>query len=184
VAHSGWRTSLEAAKASAKPMAASHTTAAALNNHIRSKPDDVIRAICDTGGLVGICCIPDFLGRTRDIAAMLDHIDHVARRFGAQHVAIGTDVAYTSRNAAAESRKLPRRARQRTRWEALWPPGSLGGNATPEQVQSMAWTNWPMFTVGLVQRGYSDSDIQNIIGGNALRVARANFDGVPATSAA
>ena len=29
-----------------------------------------------------------------------------------------------------------------------------------------------MFTVGLVQRGYSDSDIQKIIGQNILRVAK------------
>ena len=35
----------------------------------------------------------------------------------------------------------------------------------------MAWTNWPLFTVGLVQRGYSDEHIRQIIGGNVLRVA-------------
>ena len=40
-------------------------------------------------------------------------------------------------------------------------------------MRTLAWTNWPMFTVGLVQRGYSDDDIQKIIGGNMLRVARA-----------
>ena len=40
----------------------------------------------------------------------------------------------------------------------------------PEQLDSMAWTNWPLFTVGLVQRGYSDEDVQKIIGGNVLRV--------------
>ncbi|MEZ5354240.1 MAG: membrane dipeptidase [Bryobacteraceae bacterium] len=179
VAHSGWRTSLEAARASAKPMVASHSACAALHTHIRAKPDEVIRAICDTGGLVGVCCIPEFLGRTRDIRAMLDHIDHLVKTFGADHVAIGTDVAYTSRHSAAESRKLPRRGPQRTRWEALWPPGSLGGG-TPEQRDSMAWTNWPMFTVGMVQRGYSETDIAKIIGGNVLRVMRANFDGVQA----
>jgi len=32
-----------------------------------------------------------------------------------------------------------------------------------------------LFTVGLVQRGYSDEDIQKIIGGNALRVAMEVF---------
>jgi membrane dipeptidase len=37
----------------------------------------------------------------------------------------------------------------------------------------MAWTNWPLFTVGMVQLGYSDADIQKIIGGNAMRVAKA-----------
>ncbi len=178
VAHSGWRTSLEAAKASSKPMVASHTTCQALHQHIRSKTDEIVRAICDTGGLIGICCISGFLGRSGDIAAMLDHIDYAVRKFGADHVAIGTDVAYTSSNAPAESRKLPRRGRQRVRWEALWPPGSYGSNATARQTQSLAWTNWPLFTVGMVQRGYSDSDIQKILGGNVMRVARANFDGV------
>jgi len=39
---------------------------------------------------------------------------------------------------------------------------------------SLAWTNWPLFTVGLVMRGHSDEDIQKIIGGNLLRVLRAN----------
>ncbi|MFN7934185.1 MAG: membrane dipeptidase [Bryobacteraceae bacterium] len=177
VAHSGWRTSLEAAKSSKKPMVASHTTCAALHRHIRSKPDDVIKAICDTGGLIGICSIPEFLGRTGDIRAMLDHIDYAVKTFGPDHVAIGTDVAYVSRNAAAENRKLPKRNRQRTRWEALWPAGSLGGG-TPEQARSMAWTNWPVFTIGMVQRGHSDATIAKILGGNVLRVLRANFDGV------
>ncbi len=36
---------------------------------------------------------------------------------------------------------------------------------------SLAWTNWPLFTVGLVQRGYADDDIRKIIGGNVVRVA-------------
>ncbi len=177
VAHSGWRTSLEAAKASKKPMVASHTTCTALHRHIRSKPDEVIQAICDTGGLIGICSIPEFLGGTRDIRAMLDHIDYAVKKFGADHVAIGTDVAYVSRNATAESRKLPKRGPRRVRWEALWPPGALGG-ATAEQSRSMAWTNWPVFTIGMVQRGHSDAVIAKILGQNVMRVLRANFDGV------
>lgn len=177
VAHSGWRTSLETAKASTKPIMASHTSCAAVHRHIRSKPDEVIRAIVDGGGLVGVCCIPGFLGGTGDIRAFLDHIGYLAKTFGTDYIGIGTDVAYSSRNAAAESRKIPRRARQRIRWEALWPAGSLGGS-TPEQSRSLAWTNWPMFTVGLVQRGYKDDDIRKIIGGNVMRVLRANFDGV------
>ena len=37
---------------------------------------------------------------------------------------------------------------------------------------SLAWTNWPLFTVGLVGRGHSDEDIRKIIGGNVMHVAR------------
>ncbi|NCO91516.1 MAG: dipeptidase [Armatimonadetes bacterium CG_4_10_14_3_um_filter_66_18] len=176
VAHSGWRTSLEAAQASARPMVASHAVCHALNPHCRSKPDEVLRAIVDTDGLVGICCIPAFLGGTGDLSALLDHIDHVAKTFGADHVAIGTDVAYTSTTASAEQKKVPSRGPARHRWENFWPPDDDLHKPqwrTERQVQSMAWTNWPMFTVGLVQRGYSDDDIRKILGGNVLRVARA-----------
>jgi membrane dipeptidase len=169
VAHSGWRTSLEAAKASSKPMVASHSGAVGVHRHIRSKPDEVIRAIADTGGYVGVYSVTSFLGRGGDLNAMLDHIEYLVKRFGADHVAIGTDIAYIPSRAAAEYQKMGRRLRGRTRYEALWPPGALDNKTHP----SLAWTNWPMFTVGMVQRGISDTDIQKILGGNVMRVAGA-----------
>jgi len=172
VAHCGWQTSLEAAEVSNRPIVASHTTCAALHEHIRSKPDNVIRAIVDKGGLIGICCIPSFLGGKGDIAAMMEHIKYAVKTFGADHVAIGTDVAYSSRNADKEYKKIPNRRKTRKAWESLWPEGSLTSGPRESRL-SMAWTNWPLFTVGLVQLGLSDSDIQKILGGNVLRVARA-----------
>ncbi len=171
VAHAGWQTSLEAAQLSERPMVASHTTCTSLYRHIRSKPDDVIRAIADTGGYVGICCFPRFLRGKGDINSLLDHIDYVVKKFGVDHVAIGTDTAYSSRNSAAENKKIPKLSRKRTEWRSLWPADPYV--TTPEARDSIAWTNWPLFTVGLVQRGYSDADIQKIIGGNPLRVAHA-----------
>jgi membrane dipeptidase len=187
VAHSGWRTSLEAAKASSKPVVASHTTCASVYSHFRAKPDNVIRAICDTGGYVGVCCIQRFLGGNGDIATFLDHIDHVVKRFGDDHAAIGTDVAYISR-LSREKRpgldKLDEPTRTKVqmidtrlangppRWEGLWPRDDY--LAKPHGIQSLAWTNWPLFTVGMVQRGYSDETIRKILGGNVLRVMRAN----------
>ncbi len=173
VAHSGWQTSLEAAQRSSKPMVASHSTCGALYAHIRSKPDKVIRAIVDTGGYIGICCIPRFLRRTGDIAALLDHIDHVVKKFGPDHVALGTDVVYASRNGRSETAKLPPRPKRRIRFAALWPPDDF--TTTDQMNQSVAWTNWPLFTVGMVQRGHSDEVIQKIIGGNVLRVLEANL---------
>ncbi len=171
VAHSGWQTSMDAARESSKPMVASHTTCGGLYPHIRSKPDEVLRAIADTGGYAGICCIPRFLRRNGDIRALLDHVDYAVKMLGADHVAIGTDVAYTSQHAAAENRKIPPRRPQRTRFAALWPEDDF--ETTQEMSRSLAWTNWPLFTVGLVQRGYSDADIGKIVGENVLRVARA-----------
>ncbi|MCA9154259.1 MAG: membrane dipeptidase [Planctomycetales bacterium] len=171
-AHSGWQTSLEAAQVSDKPVVASHTTCAALDArpHARSKPDNVIRAIADSGGYIGICCIPRFLRGTGDLPMFLNHIDYVVQKFGVDHVAIGTDIAYSSQNSAAESRKVPRLRRGREEFRSLWPVDEFETNASMDA--SLAWTNWPLYTVGLVQRGYSDEDIRKIIGGNVMRVAR------------
>ena len=152
-------------------MVASHTTCGKIYSHIRSKPDEVISAIVDSGGYIGICCIPRFLRRTGDIHALLDHIDYAVQKFGAGHVAIGTDVAYRSQFTEAEDRKIPLRDPKRTRFAALWPDDSFV--TLPAMTQSLAWTNWPLFTVGMVQRGYSDDAIRKIVGGNVLRVARA-----------
>ena len=177
IAHSGWQTSLEAAKVSTKPVVASHTTAAGLHHHIRSKPDEVLKALADSGGYAGICCISQFLGGKCDINAFLDHIDYVVKKVGIDHVAIGTDVAYSSRPNGNNSIKLPPRRKSRTRFAALWPKEIL--TATESARESIAWTNWPLFTVGLVQRGYRDEDVKKIIGGNVMRVAKAVFPTYP-----
>ena len=178
VAHSGWRTSLEAAQVSAKPIVASHTACAALHRHIRGKPDEIIRAIVEKGGVVGICCIPAFLGGTGDIRAFLDHIDYMVRNFGPDSVAIGTDRVYDSPDSASEMAKLPALRKTRRRWESFWPAGTAPSDPKwnqPSQLLSTAWTNWPLFTVGLVQRGHDDSTIRAILGGNILRVCRESM---------
>ena len=173
VAHSGWKTAFDAARASSRPMVASHTTCASLYKHFRGKPDDTIKAICDTGGLVGICCIPRFLGGRGDITALLDHLDHLIGKFGARHAAIGCDVAYTSRFDKEERAKLVKApAGPADRWEHLWPKDDY--QTTIEAEQSVAWSNWPLFTLGMIQRGHSDETIRQVLGGNMLRVLRAN----------
>ena len=134
----------------------------ALYLHIRSKPDKVIQAIVDTEGYIGICCIPRFLRRTGDIQALLDHIDYAVKKFGADHVAIWTDVVYPWFTESG--------TRQRTRFASLWPKDEF--QTSLPMTQSLAWANWPLFTVGMVQRGHKDTDIQKILGKNVLRVAR------------
>jgi len=174
VAHSGWQTSFDTAKASRRPAVASHSACDSVHHHVRAKPDRVIKALCDTGGTIGICCIPSFLGGSGDLNAMLDHIVYAVKRFGADHVTIGTDVAYSAAAKPAKDRPMPKRDPSRPRWEKLWPADAF---KLPGTHPSMAWTNWPMFTVGMVQRGLADDEIQKILGGNVLRVLRASLSG-------
>ena len=94
---------------------------------------------------------------------------------GVDHVTIGTDRPYISCRAQEESAKVPARPGNRPRWEALWEVNDPVQRAEWRQermLQSTAWTNFPLFTVGMVQRGYADDDIRKILGGNILRVAR------------
>ena len=169
VAHSGQRTSLDAALCSEKPVVASHAVAGGLSTHYRAKSDEVIRAIKKTNGYVGICAHPWFLQGDMNIKAFLDHIEYVARTFGIDHVAIGTDHG-TSLAPVETAETMPG---TRPIWEQYWTrPGDVDGTMTMEQYDTVAWTNWPLFTVGLVQRGFSDDEIRKIIGGNVLRVCR------------
>ncbi|GAI92538.1 unnamed protein product, partial [marine sediment metagenome] len=148
----------------------------ALNGHYRNKPDNVIKEIAETNGYIGICCIPQFLGRGGDIISLLDHIDYVAKKFGVDHVAIGTDFGIQSQYAENEWRKVPEMSLQRKPWRSLWPQNPYSkplDDATQNKgKESLIWTNWPLFTVGLVQRGYTDDEIQKIIGGNVIRVLK------------
>ncbi len=178
VAHSGWKTSLQAARFSSKPVVASHSGAWSVNQHIRNKPDEVIKAIADSGGYLGVCAIPYFLGGKGNICSLLDHVDYIVRKFGADYVAIGTDRAYEC--FSKQKKTKIRQMHRRPSFQSLWPEGSLPkvkdpGWDTEEQLGSLDWVCWPFFTVGLVQRGYSDQDIQKIIGLNVLRVLKANF---------
>ncbi len=172
-AHSGWKTSLDAALTSSRPVVASHSTCAAIYPHVRSKPDNVIKAIVDSGGYIGICCIPRYLRGTGDINALLDHVDYVVKKFGPDAVAIGTDVSYSSQLSAAEQAKVPKRGKRREEFRMLWPDDKF--KTSKAMNESLAWTNWPLYTIGLVQRGHSDDVIRKVIGGNVMRVIEASM---------
>ena len=168
--HSGKQTTLDAARASTAPVAASHTAAQSVYFHDRGKSDEEIKAIAETGGFIGVCAIPYFLAEWGTIVSLIDHVEYLTKLVGVDHVTIGTDVACTAHDPEGiELKPIPAAAAKKRNWR----PEHLPKN--PEvhnecRTGSLRWTNWPLFTVGLVQRGYSDVDIQKIIGGNVLRV--------------
>jgi membrane dipeptidase len=88
-------------------------------------------------------------------------------------------VAHVSRNEEAERSKIPKRTTPNPRltlgserWEHLWPADNFVPK--PHAERSLAWTNWPLFTVGMVQRGHSEEDIRKILALNVMRVLAAN----------
>lgn len=72
------------------PLIASHSNAAALRPHPRNLTDEQLRAIAGRGGVVGVNFWHEFLGEAT-AERVLDHIEHMVKVMGVDHVALGAD---------------------------------------------------------------------------------------------
>ena len=93
VSHCGQLTMMDACRHSSKPVSANHTAACSVFANPRGKSNEALRAIADTGGVIGVVALPYFLSGYRDptIEHMLDQIDYIAGLVGWRHVGLGTD---------------------------------------------------------------------------------------------
>jgi membrane dipeptidase len=162
--HCGRQTTLDACSLSTQPVVASHTAAAGVYAVDRAKSDEELRALAATGGVIGIVAVPFFLapGAGVTIEAMLDQIDYVATLVGWEHVGIGTDWPLQSSKEAVRH---------------LDTGGAEVGFRPEHNLDSRTnligfddYRDFPNITRGLVKRGYSDEQIQGILGENFLRV--------------
>src|SRR5471030_2132972 len=92
LSHSGERTCLDAAAASLRPVAITHTGCRAVADLPRNKSDRELRMVAERGGFVGIYFMP-FLaaGRQPMAADLVAHIEHALQVCGEDHVGLGTD---------------------------------------------------------------------------------------------
>jgi membrane dipeptidase len=76
------------------PLLVTHTGVASVHRHWRNLDDSQIRAIADSGGVVGIMFHGAFLGPSLwggRAEAVVEHIAHVVRLVGADYAALGSD---------------------------------------------------------------------------------------------
>jgi membrane dipeptidase len=181
ISHCGHGTTMDAVEVSKTPVAATHTICKSIYPHDRGKTDEELKSIADKDGYVGICQLPQFLGGKGTINEFLNHIDHATKLIGVNHVGIGTDTWYRS-NEPQNLVKLRIDEREKGTGIGDWWGGFRRGeplssieytsDMNPDEITkgSLTRINWPYFTVGLVTRGYSDQEIQKIIGGNFMRI--------------
>lgn len=71
------------------PVMVSHTGVAGVRAHWRNIDDEQVRAVADSGGVVGIIFSPRFVGG--DMDAVVAHLAHVVNVAGPDAVALGSD---------------------------------------------------------------------------------------------
>jgi membrane dipeptidase len=158
--HTGYRTTMEAMEISTRPFIFSHSNAFALVPHYRNIKDDQIRACAQSGGLIGVNGVNEFLGDSRgSTEAMFRHVDYIANLVGPRHVGIGLDYVKDYDAIWQWIEDNP----------DLWPDNDGAApiypdHAQPEQVRELAFR--------MLGAGYSQADVHGILGGNYLRVLR------------
>ncbi|HEY3474253.1 MAG TPA: membrane dipeptidase, partial [Anaerolineales bacterium] len=85
VSHMGYRATMQAFETSEAPVIFSHSNPAALREHARNISDEQIKACAQTGGVIGINGIGDFLGGTSS-ELIVQNIEYVMDLVGPEHV--------------------------------------------------------------------------------------------------
>lgn len=76
------------------PIIASHSNCRAVCNHRRNLTDEMIKLLADNGGVTGMNFAPAFVDERKENATLervLDHVDHVVKIAGVDHVGLGSD---------------------------------------------------------------------------------------------
>jgi membrane dipeptidase len=76
------------------PLLVSHTGIAGVHRHWRNVDDEQLRAVADTGGVIGVMYQSSFLGEPAlggRAEAIVDHLAHIVDVVGEDHAALGSD---------------------------------------------------------------------------------------------
>lgn len=125
------------------PLAVTHTGVSGVHPHWRNVDDSQLKAVADTGGIVGVIFQPSFLGdatsRNDGVSLVMRHLAHIVATVGEDHAALGSD------------------------WDGFIVPSS-------DLKDPLAL---PGLVAEMTARGWRDERILKILGGNFRRVLGA-----------
>jgi membrane dipeptidase len=165
LSHSSDRTALDTCAQSAKPVFITHAGARGVWDTARMKPDSVLRAVAETGGVIGMSAAPHTTlshpHPRHTIESVMDHFRYCVDLVGLDHVAFGPDTLYGDHVALhrtfAHLLNLSRMGGPQ-----YDPVEYVDGLENPTE-------NFANICDWLVARGFSDPEIQAVLGGNIYR---------------
>lgn len=141
------RAFFQAVEVARKPLIVSHGTG-------RELGDARVDAIARSRGVIGIHFYSSYLGPRPTVLQVLDAIDHIVRRVGADAIALGVDFFPTTGG---------------------WRDFQIAQGTTDISWAIPDLSHMESVTRGLVSRNYTDAQIEGILGGNFLRVCRESL---------
>ncbi|GLS36963.1 dipeptidase [Mesorhizobium tianshanense] len=168
--HTGVRTTMDAIEHSSVPVIISHANAKSVYPSPRNISDELIKAVAERGGTIGVVGFPGFVSSDKHptIDQFIDHIAYMCDLVGTQHITLGIDY-YSGQSPYAEDEAamtIYENALADNSWSSnAYPPPPHyypAGIETPKTMLAL--------TEALLRRGFTTEDIRKIYGENLLRI--------------
>jgi membrane dipeptidase len=164
--HSSNKTCLDAAGASTKPIMLSHSNNLGVYDLPRNSPDEVLKAVAGTGGVICVNGLGGFLNkegnaRPEDLAK---HVNYTKELVGVKHTCFGSD--HLTPEVYIEALDFVLRNPD------SYPP-SLGYGAQTQI--ALPRDIWGVVAVLEKDFGWTESEVRGFLGENLMRVYQANW---------
>jgi microsomal dipeptidase-like Zn-dependent dipeptidase len=173
MSHSGERSTLEAIAASARPIAITHANPASWHDALRNKSDTVLKALAESGGMVGFSLYPHHLrdGSDCSLQSFCRMVAYAADLIGVNHIGIGSDLCQDQPDSVVAWMRNGRWTRQTELGE-----GSVAAPGFPAQP---SWfqdnRDFPNIRRGLEEVGLDQDSVAAVMGGNWLAFFEKSF---------
>lgn len=185
VSHIGEQTFWDVISTTTKPVLASHSDVYALSPVFRNLKDDQIKAIAKNGGVIQLNFYPGFLdstiGQKQNIFLKRHRAERDSMISSGKKDFIADDFIFNKYSNEVEEMRPPFHLLFDHLDYIVKLAGvdhvGLGGDFdgitfTPQELTDV--TKYPLITKGLLERGYNKKEIKKILGGNFIRVFKAN----------
>lgn len=181
MSHSAERSTLEAIELSSRPIAITHANPASWHPALRNKSDRVLKALAESGGMLGFSLYPHHLKDKSDctLESFCEMVARTADLTGVEHVGLGSDLCQDQPDSVVAWMRNGRWSKQTDYGE-----GSAAQAGFPRQP---AWfrdnRDFAGIGKGLRAVGFDTTEVARIMGGNWLDFFDRSFGPAPAVTA-